>query len=87
MVRRRGHKLKMKRLKRHPAAIDLDKWLKNGEGMNATDPMTLGVAPTFQQYLENRIKRAFNAGWCAGEIHGCVKPPNDPSSATGESRR
>lgn len=50
-------------MKRHPAAIALDKWLEGPEGKAGTEPTTLNAPAMQRQYLENRLKRAFNAGW------------------------
>lgn len=57
------------KIKKHPAAVARDKWLESPEGVSATQPTTLN-APAFQrQYLENRLTRAFAAGWVACEKH------------------
>ena len=37
-------------------------WIDSEEGRKAADPTTIGAPLTFRQYLENRLKRAFQAG-------------------------
>ena len=44
---------------KHPQAVALDTWLASHEGRDTADGVTSGV------YLENRLKRAFAAGWDA----------------------
>ncbi len=44
---------------RHPQAVALDKWLASADGRSMAEGVTSGV------YLENRLKRAFAAGWDA----------------------
>lgn len=51
---------------RHPQAIALDKWLESEEGKTAVNDSLLRHSKDVH-YLENRIKRAFAAGWGAAE--------------------
>lgn len=52
-------------MKRHPAAIARDKWFDSKEGKDTCDPLTLGAGAKQQQYLTNRLHRAFQAGYDA----------------------
>lgn len=55
----------MKPERRHPQAVALDKWLETDEGKTCTEPVLLNQYQ--RTYLENRIRRAFAAGWDACE--------------------
>lgn len=46
---------------KHPAAEARDRWLSNDEGKSCCDGNAKG------QYLQNRLERAFMAGWNACE--------------------
>lgn len=45
-------------------------WLGSDEGIEASDPVTLRTTPRQQQFLENRLWRAFMAGAKAQEDIG-----------------
>lgn len=47
--------------RRHPIAIELDRWLSSPEGLASSRGETSGI------YLRNRLKAAFGAGWNALE--------------------
>lgn len=51
----------------HPVVEPLRKWLSEHEA--SLDSTTLGEPRRFNQYLENRIREAFQAGWDAREKH------------------
>jgi hypothetical protein len=51
----------------HPIVEPLRKWLSENE--RSLDSTTLGEPRKFNQYLENRIREAFQAGWDAHEKH------------------
>lgn len=51
-------------MRRHPAAEALDEWFED-EGREMARLETLTRGP----YLENRLKRAFMAGWNAAGSH------------------
>jgi len=51
----------------HPVVEPLRKWLSDNE--SALDSTTLGEPRRLNQYLENRIRSAFQAGWDACEKH------------------
>ena len=53
--------------KRHPQAIALDKWLETEAGKGALESSILR-RPENRQYLENRVKGAFAAGWDAARL-------------------
>ncbi len=72
----------VQRMVRHPAAVALDKWLESDEGKGCTEPTTLNAPAMQRHYLENRLKRAFNAGWCAAE-----RMPNDKLSHGGDNEQ
>lgn len=51
------------------------------EWKNATDPISLQAPHTMRRYLENRIHRAFDAGWNAG-LEQAAKHPNGPAEGS-----
>jgi hypothetical protein len=51
----------------HPIVEPLRKWLSEHEA--SLDSSTLGQPQRFNQYLENRLREAFQAGWDAHEKH------------------
>jgi hypothetical protein len=54
-----------------PYKNSLDAWLDSDEFMTSSDPATLRAPSEQRQYLENRLKRAFEAGWNArGDDNG-----------------
>lgn len=55
--------------------LALDEFLDSAEGKANRDPSSLGAPMRMQQYLENRLARAFEGGWNAREA----------SSATGDA--
>jgi len=57
------------KIRKHPAATALESWLNSAEGKSATQPTTLNAPEMMRHYLENRLHRAFNAGWRAAEKH------------------
>lgn len=54
-----------KAIKRHPLAIKWDEWLASKEGEECRQANTL--AHNTNTYLENRLRRAFDAGVKARE--------------------
>lgn len=46
----------------HPAAKIFNEWLNSEEGKACTEGVTVG-AELHGHYMENRCRRAFNAGW------------------------
>lgn len=60
------------KIKKHPAEIARDKWLASPEGVAATQPTTINAPAHQRQYLENRLTRAFAAGWAACEKNQCA---------------
>jgi hypothetical protein len=57
------------KFERHPLCVDLDAWLESEEGQHSAKP----AAFLQGQYLQNRLKTAFSAGWNAGELRARVK--------------
>jgi hypothetical protein len=55
----------------HPIVEPLRKWLAENE--RSLDSTTLGEPRRFNQYLENRIREAYQAGWDAHERHSSGK--------------
>lgn len=55
----------------HPIVEPLRKWLSENE--RSLDSTTLGEPRRFNQYLENRIREAYQAGWDAHERHSLGK--------------
>ena len=53
--------------KKHPIVEPLFKWLSEHEA--SLDSTTLGMPSKFNQYLENRLREAYQAGWDAHEKH------------------
>lgn len=51
----------------HPIVQPLRDWLAKHE--SSLDSTTLGEPRKFNQYLENRIRAAYQAGWEAHEKH------------------
>jgi len=56
-----AHKRRLHGVVKHPSAIARDKWLASKDGQECTNGTTWG------QYLENRLVRAFLAGWDAAK--------------------
>lgn len=54
-------------MNKHPLAIAWEEWLASDEGKAAANPDTLPVITSGRQFLENRLKRAFDAGVAAAE--------------------
>lgn len=54
-----------KPLKRHPLAIAIEKWLKSQEGKECCNHRTLQAPQRMSEYLRNRLRYAFEAGWTA----------------------
>jgi len=52
---------------KHPLAIAWDAWRASDEGQHCLS-VTILKDPTYQQYLENRLWRAFQAGCEAGLV-------------------
>jgi hypothetical protein len=46
-------------------AREVDAFKDSDEWLVSANPRTLGAPPTQQQYLENRLLQAFQAGWNA----------------------
>lgn len=59
----------------------IDAYLISDEGCAACDPTTLRAPEQNRQYLENRLKEAFTAGWNASFA---VKP-SDSANPVGQS--
>ncbi len=53
---------KKKEVKKHPAAVALDKFYDSEEGRKCLEGITY-----YGNYLRNRLYRAFMAGWKAKE--------------------
>lgn len=53
------------KIQKHPLAVEWDNWLASKEGVDASNPHTLGIDKA-RTYLENRLHRAFDAGVEAG---------------------
>ena len=51
---------------RHPLCLDLDAWLESEEGQRCAKAVIGGLAT---QFMQNRLKTAFTAGWKSGEEH------------------
>lgn len=67
-------------MERHPLAVAEDTWFESAEGLSCADTYTLPTAPDkARQYLNNRLRRAFEAGWNAKERDAAA-------TATGEGR-
>ena len=72
------------KIRKHPAATARDQWLESAEGKSCTQPTTLNAPEMMRHYLENRLQKAFAAGWCACEKHKrAAAMPNDKA----ETRR
>jgi hypothetical protein len=56
----------------HPVVEPLRKWLSEHE--KSLDSTTLGEPRRLNQYLENRLREAFQAGWDAHEKHVSATP-------------
>lgn len=52
------------KFKKHPKAIAWDAWIESDEGKGACKAYDF-TNPGFWKYLENRLSRAFSAGWDA----------------------
>jgi hypothetical protein len=52
---------KKPQIKRHPLTIAISEWSESAEGKECRHGVAQGV------YLENRLLRAFRAGWFAKE--------------------
>lgn len=50
---------------RHPASLAWDAWKESDEGRRCLAPGGIGVPEQFAGYLENRVERAFLAGYDA----------------------
>ena len=61
-------------VKLHPAAKAFNDWLNTPEGKIHTEGVTVDVG-LHGHYMENRCRRAFNAGWraCDGLIRSLNK--------------
>lgn len=57
-------------LVRHPMALAMDQWFESDQGKQCARPQIL-KEPGLAQFLDNRLKLAFRAGWQA-----CKKSPN-----------
>lgn len=49
-------------------------WLESTEFKGSSDPTSLKAPSDQRQYLENRLKRAFEAGWNARDASVKEKP-------------
>lgn len=49
-------------VKKHPDAVAWDEWIDSEEGKKCRDATTLGSSAYHNQYLQNRLWRAFMAG-------------------------
>lgn len=54
---------------KQPLAVAEDAWLESADGKLCSAPDTLLTALSARQCLENRLRRAFDAGWEAKEQH------------------
>lgn len=55
-------------MKRHPLAVAEDAWLDSPEGLKCADGYTLPSNPqSAREFLVNRLRLAFEAGWEARE--------------------
>lgn len=52
---------------RHPEVLAWDQWASSDDGSPLADPTTLYAPADKRLYLENRLRRAFHAGWMAAE--------------------
>lgn len=62
----------MKPERRHPQAVALNKWFRSKDGIRALGLSILSRTENLQ-YLENRLRKAFGAGWDA-----CKKARSKP---------
>jgi hypothetical protein len=63
----RGLAVRVKPLVRHPFAVAWGDWIGGDEGKSCSAPTTLNAPAMQAHYLENRMHRAFAAGWRAAQ--------------------